>query len=477
MPRIPCSGRSTRWGSGSGPPERAPRKWACPRVGPRLPSRGRACADSFRRARPLTREREATPVLELLKDPTYIRYWLAVVASFLGDAVTKITLIYVVATETERPVLYVSLVVVAQLLPSGMLGVFVGPLADRVPARVLMVASDLVRAVLALLMIAVRDEPLPLLALILLSGIGKAFFETARLTAIPLIVRGHGIPTAVALFQSTSHTLNLVGPALGGLLLALGSVPAVFVVDAATFVASALLLGSMAVLREVPVPGGDREPYWRALRTGLSGVLATPSLRFLAVVLVPVMLALGLFTTNLNSQLLNVFRLTPFDYGLAQAAFGAGSVAGALLGPPLVRRLSDGRLLSWSVALFGASLLLLAPTGPLHDAVGITPVLLWCLLSGLGSGLFQVPIAHTLLGDLPAHLRGRGVGLFNSLMVNVTVLGALLGAVTADLTGITASLTLTGVLLLPAAALIAVTGPRAAISARETSATAAAPKG
>ncbi|MEK8146444.1 hypothetical protein NKH18_49690 [Streptomyces sp. M10(2022)] len=61
-------------------------------------------------------------MLELLKDRTYIRYWLSVVASFLGDAITKITLIYVVATETSNPVLYVSLVVIAQLLPSGVLG-------------------------------------------------------------------------------------------------------------------------------------------------------------------------------------------------------------------------------------------------------------------------------------------------------------------------------------------------------------------
>lgn len=97
-------------------------------------------------------------MLELLKDRTYIRYWLAVVASFLGDAITKITLIYVVATETDDPVLYVSLVVIAQLLPFGVLGAFVGPLADRLPARLLMVGSDLVRVVLVLAMIVVRDS-------------------------------------------------------------------------------------------------------------------------------------------------------------------------------------------------------------------------------------------------------------------------------------------------------------------------------
>ncbi|MFB7917447.1 MFS transporter [Streptomyces sp. NPDC056061] len=403
-------------------------------------------------------------MLELLKDRTYIRYWLSVVSSFLGDAITKITLIYVVATETGNPVLYVSLVVIAQLLPSGVLGAFVGPLADRIPARLLMVGSDLIRAVLALAMITVRDQPLLLLVLVLLSGVGKAVFETARITAIPLVVRGHSIPTAVALFQSTNHTLNLVGPALGGLLLAIGSVTAVFVIDAATFVISAVLLGSMAVLREVPVPGPDsgRESYWRSLRTGIGGVLAVPSLRFLAVVLVPVMLALGLFTTNLNSQLLAVFDLKPLDFGLSQAAFGAGSIAGALTGPPMVRRFSDRKLLIGSIVLFGVSLLLLDPTGRLRDSLGVSVVLVWCLVAGLGSGLFQVPVANTLLSDLPEALRGRGVGLLNALMVNFTILGVVLGGVAADLIGIAHSIILTGALLLPAAALLALHSLRGA---------------
>ncbi|MGW7332604.1 MFS transporter [Streptomyces sp. NPDC054840] len=397
-------------------------------------------------------------MLELLKDRTYIRYWLAVVASFLGDAITKITLIYVVATETDDPVLYVSLVVIAQLLPFGVLGAFVGPLADRLPARLLMVGSDLVRVALVLAMIVVRDSPLLLLVLILLSGIAKAFFETARITAIPLIVRGHSIPTAVALFQSTNHTLNLVGPALGGLLIAFGSVTAVFVLDAVTFVLSAVLLASMAVLREVPVRGADsgREGYWQSLRTGISGVLAVPSLRFLAIVMVPVMLVLGLFTTNLNSQLLTVFELPAFEYGVAQAGFGAGCVIGALTGPPLVRRFSDRGLLIGSIVLFGASLLLLAPTGTVWEAtdqgvLGLVVVLLWCVLAGLGSGLFQVPVANTLLSDLPEELRGRGVGLLNALMVNFTVLGVVVGGLLAGLVGIADSIVVAGAVLVVAA--------------------------
>ncbi|RCG26198.1 MFS transporter [Sphaerisporangium album] len=396
-------------------------------------------------------------MLELLKDGTYIRYWLAVVASFLGDATARVTLIYVAATLTDAPALLIALVILAQMLPAGVLAAFIGPLADHVPARVLLVGSDLARVVIVLAMIPARGSAWLLLLLILLEGVGKAFFETARISAIPKIVGGHGIPAAVALFQSTNHTINLVGPALGGLLIALGSVPVVLGVNAATFVVSAVLLGSMGVLREVPVAGGaGREPYWQALRTGVRGVMAVPSLRFLGAFLVPVMIVLGLFTTNLNAQLLTVFDLSALQFGVAQAMFGAGSILGALIGPGLVRRYSSNRLLIGAVMLFGLSLLLLGPTGWLADRLGMVVISLWCVLAGLGSGLFQVPVANTVLRDLPEELRGRGVGLLNALMVNFTVVGVIVGGVVAQLVSVAGSIIVSGLLLVIAAAAFAV---------------------
>jgi MFS family permease len=392
---------------------------------------------------------------ELLRDSTYIRYWLAVVVSFLGDAMTRVTLIYLAATVTGAPVVFIALVIIAQLLPSGLLGTFVGPLADQVPKRVLLVGADLVRVAIVLAMIVARDSAPALLALILLEGIGKAFFETARMAAIPAIVAGKSIPSAVALFQSTVNTINLVGPALGGLLVALGSVPVVLVIDAGTFVLSAALLASLAVLRTVPA--ARREPYWTALRTGVRAVLAVGSLRRLAMVAMPVMLALGLFTTNVNAQLLTVFHLNAIDYGLAQAMVGGGAIIGALLGPALLRRLSAQNLLVAAVGLFGGSLVAVAPVEWLRDATGLVLILLWCAGSGLGSGLVQVPIANTLLRDLPPEVRGRGVGLLNALMVNFMVVGVAVGGVLAGLSGVVNSIIIAGGALIVTAGTVACT--------------------
>jgi MFS family permease len=85
---------------------------------------------------------------------------------------TRVTLIYVAARLTGSPVV-IALVVFSQLLPSGVLGAFVGPLTDRFPKRSLLVGADLARMLVVLAMIPALDSIGLLLALILLEGVGS----------------------------------------------------------------------------------------------------------------------------------------------------------------------------------------------------------------------------------------------------------------------------------------------------------------
>jgi MFS family permease len=393
---------------------------------------------------------------ELLKDGIYIRYWLAIVVSFLGDGIAKITVIYVAAELTESPTLFIAAVVIAQLLPSGVLGAFIGPMVDRISPRVLLVGADLARFVIVLAMIVAVDSALWLLLLIFLEGIGRAVFETARMAAIPKVVNGHSIPSAIALFQGTVQTLNLIGPLIGGLLIAVADVELVFVLNAATFIVSALMLGSIAVLKDARVTATGPGQYWESLRTGVAGVMGISSLRLVAWAMVPVMLAIGLFTTNVYTQLLIHLDLSAFDYGLSQALLGGGAIVGAFFGPALVKRYSLTALLAAAVALFALSLVALWPIDANWPAGGIVLVGLWCALAGLGMSLVQVPVANILLRDLPEDMRGRGIALLNAVMVNFVIIGVLLGGVLATWVGVATSIIVAGVVLLvPALVLIA----------------------
>ncbi|MFG1837234.1 MFS transporter [Micromonospora sp. NPDC049175] len=390
---------------------------------------------------------------ELLRDKVYLRYWLAVVVSYLGDGIVKVTVVYVAATLTDAPALFIAAVVIAQLVPSGILGTFIGPLVDRMSPRSLLVGADLARVAIVLAMIPASHHAALLLVLIFLEGLGKAVFETARMAAIPKVVGNHSLPAAIGLFQSTVQTLNLVGPLVGGVLIATTGVRWSFIIDAATFVVSALLLGNLAVLRNASVVATPAGQYWQSLRDGIRRALGIPTLRIVAWMMVPAMIAFGVFTTNVNTQLLVAFGLGAFDFGLATAMLGAGAILGAFFGPVLVKRVPLADLLAAAVALFAVSLVLLWPIDHFRFG-GLAVICAWCALAGMGMSLVQVPVANILLRDLPDDLRGRGIALLNALMVNFTIIGVLLGGAAANFLGIAASIIVTGVILIvPAIAL------------------------
>jgi MFS family permease len=386
-------------------------------------------------------------MLELLRDRIYIRYWLAVVVSFLGDAMTRITLIYIAAQLTHSPAM-IAFIVFAQLLPQGVLGAFIGPLIDRLSKRVVVVTADLVRSLVVGSMIFFVDSIWVLVVLILLSGVASAFFETARIAAVPKIVEGKSLPTAIALFQSTFQTVQFVGPAVGGLLLTVGGSRVVLAIDVSTFLVSAALLGSLAVLRQVPTRSGTRGNYWHALGTGIREVFAIPSLRFVFVAMVPATIVFGFFVTNFNAELLTVFDLPAAGYGFAQASLALGSVLGALLGPVLIKRYrAPHTLLVVAIALFGASLVLLAPAQWLWVKIGLAAIVLWCLVAGLFASLWEVPAANTVLGELHEELRGRGVGMLNTATYGLTLLGVAIGGLLAVGIGVANSIIVAGVAL------------------------------
>ncbi|MBB6673073.1 MFS transporter [Cohnella nanjingensis] len=389
---------------------------------------------------------------ELLKDKTYLAYWLAVVIAMTGDAIARISVIYLLSRMTDNP-LYIALVIFAQLLPSALLGIFLGPFTERYPKRTIMISADLSRMAILLVMIFFVDAPWILLTLVLLSGLARAVFEPARIASVPRIVGGHSLPAAIALFQSTVQTVNIVGPMLAGLLLVIDHPPLIFSISAAAYACSALLFNRIGVLREEqsqvrPNPGMS-DTYLASLREGIRETMALASIRYLIFMMIPVMIILGLFTTNYNALLLQTFHAEALQFGMLEAAFAAGAIGGALIGPRLMkRRLRPGLLLQTSTALLGLSLLLVIPMSIWCETAGMFPVYVWCILAGLSQGLYQVPLSSSFMMKLPQRLLGRGASLFNALIHLCMVVGVLAGGWLAGLAGVAAVMGYAGALLL-----------------------------
>ncbi|MGN6815002.1 MAG: MFS transporter, partial [Solirubrobacterales bacterium] len=183
--------------------------------------------------------------LGVLKEPAYRRLFLGRTASLIGDGITPVALAFAVLDLTGSPtdlgiVLAVNSLVLTALVLAG--GVF----ADRISPRRAMLGADATRTVsmglIAALLLAGVAQIWELALLYAIDGAATALFNPASNAIVPEIVPGRRLQEANALLSFSRWTGKVAGPALAGVLLALGSPGTAIAGDAATFAVSAACL-------------------------------------------------------------------------------------------------------------------------------------------------------------------------------------------------------------------------------------------
>jgi MFS family permease len=212
----------------------------------------------------------------VLRDERQFRLlFLGQALSVVGDRMTQVVLPFAVLS-VGGSVTDVGLVAAAGFVPFIFLGLIGGVLADRVERRRILIASDLVRlasqATAGVLLVTGAAEVWHLAALAALFGAADSFFSPAFTGLLPLtIAEPHHLQPANALRGMSFSTGSIVGPALGGLLVAAIGEGGALLVDAATFGVSVVCL---LALRPRVVQRGDPEPFASDLRGGWREVRA-----------------------------------------------------------------------------------------------------------------------------------------------------------------------------------------------------------
>lgn len=388
-------------------------------------------------------------VIELLKDKTYVRYWFSVVVSFLGDAMTVTTVLYLVGTTVENPLL-IGFVFVAQLLPAVIIGPLIGPLIDKYSSRKIMIYSDVFRCFMVLSMILFVDKPLVLICLTLLQGIGTAFFEPARMASIPIIVGINRIPSGIALFQTTVAVIKLVGPVLAGLLLAFQSPSLVFVLDASSYIISGCLIFSLKILK-AQKKEYNTNSYFNSLWYGVREMIKTPILLFMILLLFPVLIGYGMFLTNYKAVLLQYFQVSNIEFGILEGIFAFGTVIGAIVGSYAMKKIIHYQLLYIAIGTLGLGVVSVYGIIKLDVMFSQSVFFIlggWSFITGLANALLMVPTSSIFLLNLPEAIRGRGTAIFYSIFNLFLLGGTLLGGLIASSINILLALILSGGILL-----------------------------
>jgi MFS family permease len=340
--------------------------------------------------------------LRVLGEPTYRRLWIGRTTSLVGDGITPVALAFGVldltgsATDLGIVLAAHALVLIALVLVGGVV-------ADRVSPRRAMLGADLARTVstglIAALLLAGVAEIWELVALYAISGAATAFFNPASDAIVPQVVPTHRLQEANALLNFSRWAGKVAGPALAGVLLALGSPGAALAMDAATFAVSAACLWSLSVPRGQAEVGeqnflSDLRHGWREFSSRDWVVAIVASAAITNAIFTPIFLVLG--PTVANESLGG-----SSSWALIVTLFGAGGLIGGAIALSIRPRrpllVSEGSALLF----FALPVALLAI--PSHAAV----IAVGALISGTTASLSEILYVTVTAQKIPQESLSR----------------------------------------------------------------------
>ena len=299
--------------------------------------------------------------------------------SLMGGSAAYIALIAAIYGHTGSAA-WVSAALFAGVVGSVIGAPGAGYLGDRFDRKRVLVTTDLASAAVAGAMAFFVDEPAALVGLFGLLAVVTSPFAPASAAAMPNLVGEERIARANSLVAATTSAGYLLGPLTGGLLLGVGvSTPVLFAADAASFVVSAALVGS---LRLSFGRGGGTESHPGVL-AGVRVIWREPVLRLLVAASMTSLLGIGIVNVAAYPLSLHLGGGTE-GYGAMEALLGGGGLVGAALAGRLLTTGRAPAIVAFSFAVSGAGLALAAGA----------PVLLAALagmaVAGAGRGLGEV---------------------------------------------------------------------------------------
>jgi MFS family permease len=385
----------------------------------------------------------------LLGNRSFLTVWSASVVSGLGDKIAVIAL-YLLVYHIAGSAVDLGLLAAVQILPAVLLGPVSGLILDRYNRKAVMVCSDVVST----LLVAALPFARSLGEVYLLAGLlaaGRQFSGPARLALVADLVPPLQLDKANALAMVTKNVVMLVGPAVGGAMVALWGTSPAFWLDAATFLASAgLLLGHRFTYlpRREPLAASWSEPLaagepvaaraWRGIRSGAVVLWGSARLRFAFL-----FLGATVFVTAMQPPLVVLFikgvlERGDAELGLVLSASGLGGIAGALAGGLLLSGRRPLKVVTWLLSVDGLLLMLFA----VNHAFWIA-LLLFGLFGAIGT-VAQISLASFLQRETPEAQRGRVFGWLGAFMAPLSLLSVFAGSLSAEAVGVVVVLATSG---------------------------------
>ena len=374
----------------------------------------------------------------LWRDPEFLKYWTASAISDIGSQITALALPLIGALTLAASPWQMGLLNAASGAPILLVGLFAGVWVDRLLRRPVLIAADLGRAGLLILVPVASVLGLLTIELLcvvaLLVGTLGVFFDVAHLAFLPGLVTRDRLVEGNAKLEVTAAGAQVVGPSLGGALVGLLGAPFAVLLDALSFLLSGWLIKRTRAI-EPPLASAGPTGVWREIREGFRLVRAEPLLRALIAAAGTMNFFGRMFLAVYVLYMTRDLGLGPVGVGLVLATGGFGSLAGALVVGPSTRRFGVGRVLVASQLAFGLTGLLV-PLAVLVPRVALVMVVASEFGQWMAVIVYYVNAVSVRQAITPDRMQGRVNATMRFFAGGLMPIGALVGGALGGIIGL-----------------------------------------
>jgi DHA3 family macrolide efflux protein-like MFS transporter len=371
----------------------------------------------------------ALTLKDVLRQKSFRRLWLAQFVSIFGDFLALFGVISLITFRLHGTAVQVTAVTLAYVLPMAIVAPPAGVLVDHWNVKRVMIGSDLIRAVLVLLLVFATDVR-QICAIFAILSIVSSFFSPAQSVTLRTLVPKEGLLAANALMSQAFYTVRLLSPAVAGALVAWLTEKSCFYLDSLSFFFSAAMLSTLAIAR----PTVDREKTLRALTNdfiaGNRFIFTHRGLAFVFTAMAMAMFVLSSFSPLISIYIRDSLSAGVFTFGIVSSMVGVGLILGTQSLTRLARNMPKTRVVLGGLLSLGlgAAFLGLFRNIPMAAASTFT--------MGFAIAFVLVPAQTLSQQETPHDMMGRVSSSFISLISLSQALGLLLSGYLAQMLGI-----------------------------------------
>lgn len=375
---------------------------------------------------------------------TFAVIWSGQLASILSSSVVGYAIIFWMSLETGSAEV-LALAAIAGMLPQSLLGPFVGVYVDRWDRKRTMILADsfiaLCTLILAVLFWMDVARMWHIYVLLACRSAGSAFHMPAMQASVPLLAPEEQLTRVAGVNQIINSLSNIVGPALGAVLIGLTGIGNILLLDVA---GAAVACISLLFVR---IPNPERSllkpNLWREFREGFSAIAAVPGLGWLFTVTILVLLCIMPVGVLFPLMTLQHFGGDTYDMSLIEIVWGGGALVGGAIMGARVYRINRIVLINLMNLVVGLS----------FAASGLLPggaFLIFAVLSaieGVAGGVFNASFVSVVQSRIEAGVLGRVMSLYYSFGLLPSAIGLLGTGFLAEEVGLTTTFVIAGAVI------------------------------